>query len=152
MPRLCSPFGTTAIYYTDIHVYELSESIDVLAFLTKPIVGAAIKRSSSHWGQTGCDYYTSGRTEANKVLRFAHMVGKSRSSVTQHSILGQSFMRRDRPENYFLSEIYQYRRSLWSSGQNSWLLTQRSQVRFPVLSDFLSRSGSGTGSTQPLWG
>ena len=26
---------------------------------------------------------------------------------------------------------------------------QRSQVRFPALPDFLSSSGSGTGSTQP---
>jgi hypothetical protein len=40
---------------------------------------------------------------------------------------------------------------LWSSGQSSWLLTQRSRVRFPALPDFLSSSGSGTGSTQPLW-
>jgi hypothetical protein len=34
---------------------------------------------------------------------------------------------------------------LWSSGQSSWLLTQRSRVRFPALPDFLSSSGSGTG-------
>jgi hypothetical protein len=39
---------------------------------------------------------------------------------------------------------------LWSSGQRSWLLTQRSRVRFPLLPDFLSSSGSGTGSTRPL--
>jgi hypothetical protein len=39
---------------------------------------------------------------------------------------------------------------LWSSSQSFWLLTQRSRVRFPALSDFLSSSGSGTGSTQPL--
>jgi hypothetical protein len=38
---------------------------------------------------------------------------------------------------------------MWSSGQTSWLLTQRSQVRFPWLPDYLSSSGSGTGSTQP---
>jgi hypothetical protein len=38
---------------------------------------------------------------------------------------------------------------LWSSGQTSWLQTQSSRVRFPVLPDFLSSSGSGTGSTQP---
>jgi hypothetical protein len=38
---------------------------------------------------------------------------------------------------------------LWSSGQTSWLLTQRSRLRFPELPDFLSSSGSGTGSTQP---
>jgi hypothetical protein len=41
---------------------------------------------------------------------------------------------------------------LWSSGQSSWLLTQRSWVQFLALLDFLSRSMFGTGSTQPLWG
>jgi hypothetical protein len=41
---------------------------------------------------------------------------------------------------------------LWSSGQCSWLLIQRFRVRFLALPDFLSSSGSGTGSTQPLWG
>jgi hypothetical protein len=39
---------------------------------------------------------------------------------------------------------------LRSSGQSSWLLTQRSRVRFLALPDFLSSSGSGMGSTQPL--
>jgi hypothetical protein len=39
---------------------------------------------------------------------------------------------------------------LWSSGQTSWLQTQRSRVRFSALPDFLSSGGSGTGSTQPL--
>jgi hypothetical protein len=37
-------------------------------------------------------------------------------------------------------------------GQSSWLRTQRSRVLFPELPDFLSSSGSGTRSTQPLWG
>jgi hypothetical protein len=41
---------------------------------------------------------------------------------------------------------------LWSSCQTSWLISQSSRVRFPALPDFLSSSGSGTGSTQPLWG
>ena len=44
---------------------------------------------------------------------------------------------------------------LWSSGQSFWLQIQRSWVRFPALLDFLSSSGSGTGSTQPCevnWG
>ena len=40
-------------------------------------------------------------------------------------------------------------RHLWSSGQSFWLQIQRSRVRFPALPDFLSSSGSGTGSTQP---
>jgi hypothetical protein len=39
---------------------------------------------------------------------------------------------------------------LWSSGQSSWLQTQRSRVRVSALPDFLSSSGSGTGYTQPL--
>jgi len=38
---------------------------------------------------------------------------------------------------------------LWSSGQSFWLQIQWSRVRFPALPDFLSSSGSGTGSTQP---
>ena len=38
---------------------------------------------------------------------------------------------------------------LWSSGQSFWLQIQRSRVRFPALPDFLSGSGSGTGSSQP---
>jgi hypothetical protein len=38
---------------------------------------------------------------------------------------------------------------LWSSSQSSWLLTQKPRVPFPALPDFLSSSGSGTGSTQP---
>ena len=39
--------------------------------------------------------------------------------------------------------------ALWSSGQSFWLQIQRSRVRSPALPDFLSSSGSGTGSTQP---
>jgi hypothetical protein len=35
---------------------------------------------------------------------------------------------------------------------SSWRLTQRFRVLFPELQDFLSSSGSGTGSTQTLWG
>ena len=38
---------------------------------------------------------------------------------------------------------------LWSSGQRCWLQIQKSRVRSPALPDFLSNSGSGTGSTQP---
>jgi hypothetical protein len=30
-----------------------------------------------------------------------------------------------------------------------WLLTQKSRVRFPALSDFLRSSGSGTGPSSP---
>jgi hypothetical protein len=47
------------------------------------------------------------------------------------------------------SLIFSVRPPLWSSAQNSWLLTQKSWARFPALSDVLSSSGSGTGSTQP---
>ena len=44
---------------------------------------------------------------------------------------------------------YVYGPPLWSSGQSFWLQIQRFRVRSPALSDFLSNSGSGTGSTQP---
>ena len=44
---------------------------------------------------------------------------------------------------------YIYIPPLWSSGQSFWLQIQRSRVRSPALPDFLSSSGSGTGSTQP---
>jgi len=50
-----------------------------------------------------------------------------------------------------LKIVYDYIWSpLWSSGQSFWLQIQRSRVRSPALPDFLSISGSGTGSTQPL--
>jgi len=45
-------------------------------------------------------------------------------------------------------DIYIYISPLWSSGQSFWLQIQRSRIRFPALPDFLSSSGSGTGSTQ----
>ena len=45
--------------------------------------------------------------------------------------------------------IFSINKSLWSSGQSLWLQIQRSRVRSPALPDFLSSSGSGTGSTQP---
>ena len=51
--------------------------------------------------------------------------------------------------------IVHLRPPLWSSGQSFWLQIQRSRVRFPALPDFLSSSGSETGSTQPReenWG
>ena len=49
----------------------------------------------------------------------------------------------------FSTNIYYSGPPLWSSGQSFWLQIQRSRVRFPALPDFLSSSGSGTGSTQP---
>ena len=49
----------------------------------------------------------------------------------------------------FSSTFYFSRPPLWSSGQSFWLQIQRSRVRSPALPDFLSSSGSGTGSTQP---
>ena len=48
-----------------------------------------------------------------------------------------------------LLNIFLYGSFLSSSGQSFWLRIQRSRVRSPALPDFLSSSGSGTGSTQP---
>ena len=53
------------------------------------------------------------------------------------------------PQILFCHIVYVFRPPLWSSGQSFWLQIQRSRVRFPALPDFLSSSGSGTGSTQP---
>jgi hypothetical protein len=44
---------------------------------------------------------------------------------------------------------FTYFKPLESSGHSSWVQVQRSRVRFPALPDFVSSSGSGTGSTQP---
>ena len=49
----------------------------------------------------------------------------------------------------FANVVMNLRPSLWSNGQSFWLQIQRSWVRSPALPDFLSSSGSGTGSTQP---
>ena len=49
----------------------------------------------------------------------------------------------------FVRHFSVIRYPLWSNGQSFWLQIQRSRVRFPALPDFLSSSGSGTGSTQP---
>jgi hypothetical protein len=51
--------------------------------------------------------------------------------------------------NLFILRI-SCRPPLLSNGQTSWLQTQRFRVRFPALPNFLSSSGSETGSTQPL--
>ena len=61
------------------------------------------------------------------------------------------------PFTYFTKRSlwWSLRPPLWSSGQSFWLQIQRSRVQFPALPDFLSSSGSGTGSTHPRevnWG
>ena len=53
------------------------------------------------------------------------------------------------PQECFLGLLSGAWPPLWSSGQSFWLQIQRSRVRSPALPDFLSSSGSGTGSTQP---
>ena len=45
-------------------------------------------------------------------------------------------------------QMFGFRKSMYQ-GQRFWLQIQRSRVRSPALPDFLSSSGSGTGSTQP---
>jgi hypothetical protein len=65
------------------------------------------------------------------------------NSISQATLTVQSMYR-----NFVVR--MEVRPPLWSSGQSSWLQSQRYQVRFPVLPGFLSGSGSGMGSTQPL--
>ena len=58
-------------------------------------------------------------------------------------------IRRVSSSHVFMHGMCDLRPPLWSSGQSFWLQIQRSRVRFPALPDFMSSSGSGTGSTQP---
>jgi hypothetical protein len=53
-------------------------------------------------------------------------------------------------DNNSVPLLFIYKPPLWSSGQSSWLQTQRTRVRFPPQPDFMSSSGSETGFTQPL--
>jgi hypothetical protein len=49
----------------------------------------------------------------------------------------------------FIFKLVKETPPLWSSGQSSWLQSQRSRVRFPALPHFLRSSETGTGSIQP---
>jgi hypothetical protein len=66
------------------------------------------------------------------------MVVKLSALLTGRSLL---------PRNIFLLLVQLSVSSV--SGQISWMLTQRSRVRFTAPPDFLYISGSETGSTQP---
>jgi hypothetical protein len=61
----------------------------------------------------------------------------------ENKLLLRMFQDEQRYLTLLMSAIVLYWPPLWSR-----LQTQRSWVRFPVLQDFLSSSGSGTGSTQ----
>ena len=79
-----------------------------------------------------------------KDKRFVRMIR------TIHDATVVSTGRKDTKINMEIKKPYAViRPPLWSSGQSFWLQIQRSWVRFPALPDFLSSSGSGTGSTQP---
>ena len=71
---------------------------------------------------------------------------RTRNSSGKSSMLKRLFFLS--PCNYETA-VEVARQPLWSSGQSFWVQIQRSRVRFPALPDFLSSSGSGTGSTQP---
>ena len=73
-------------------------------------------------------------------------------NVYQLYLIAASFKESDTVSSEVIFLFYcvtLHRLPLWSSGQSFWLQIQRSRVRYPALPDFLSSSGSGTGSTQP---
>ena len=56
-------------------------------------------------------------------------------------------------QNIFTVHLFFVWPPLWSSGQSFWLQIQRSRVRFPALTDFLSGSGSvWSGVHSASWG
>jgi hypothetical protein len=99
----------------------------------------------------GCDTNTTNRNE-----KFAPRSERARSEVLECN-MGQDagflgiVWKQDRIYltacMHFVLVSAPSRPPQWSSGQCSWLLTQMSWLRFSALPDFLSSSGSGTGST-----
>ena len=71
-------------------------------------------------------------TQTSKWIRFRHSVFRMGCIKNENLIIG-----------LFLNN------AVSSNGQSFWLQIQRSRVRFAALPDFMSSSGSGTGSTQP---
>ena len=79
----------------------------------------------------------------------------TRCSDANLSFIGNIILENLISERIFLMIRHILWRPLWSSGKSFWLQIQRSRARFPALPDFLSSSGSGTGSIQPRevnWG
>jgi len=72
-----------------------------------------------------------------------------RDSIPDRPTRSQSLYRLRYPAHKIIIYITYIWPPLWSSGQSFWLQIQRSRVRSPARPDFLSSSGSGTGSTQP---
>ena len=109
-----------------------------------------------------------------KVLYRTRQLGPTEVQI--HLLPGKTSLTPTQPGNNTLNRpLYHHRRHVYitkfnhfnwqdnnkticfshASGQSFWLQIQRSRVRFPALPDFLSSSGSGTGSTQPReinWG
>ena len=93
-------------------------------------------------------------TEINKLWNFACCWLYSANIFISADILYTNFSVFNNP-SMFLHMLCWCTAPLWSSGQSFWLQIHRSRVRSPALPDFLSSSGSGTGSTQPRevnWG
>jgi hypothetical protein len=112
-------------------------------FLYLRIKGKCI--NSFHWAhlQFYSDFPLQWYLEAN--LRLG--IGPSGGSALTPVVRMHRAYREHANRGHLSSDLY-----LTCYDQTSWLQTQRSWVWFPALSDFLCSSGSGTGSTQPLWG
>jgi len=86
--------------------------------------------------------------EGPRYPQFGRLATRMQSFSTWPASSNQSVDDLSKVDSFYTGIVF-YRTPLWSSGQSFWLQIQRSRFRSPALPDFLSSSGSGTGSTQP---
>jgi len=113
----------------------------------------AVGLGSNTWVYVIAIFTMCESTEQRICIKFVSKTATETYQLLQQAY-GEDAMGRTQVFDWF-RRFKEGRPPLWSSGQSFWLQIQRSRVRSPALPDFLSSSGSGTGSTQPRevnWG
>ena len=139
--------------------------VKVLDILTTPLCPTAPHRHKATWPYGHMTKYPLTKTEYFKIRNWCHVLiwcdhslapnKRTDTKINTITIIPSYYQQDATFSIYLFLEILYKWTPLWSSGQSFWLQIQKSRVRFPALPDFLSISGSGTGSTQPRevnWG